>query len=175
MHGRIRYLYHSATAAPGSQWKRINYTKIAVLKSGDMITLCGMPNRHPETLTRRKGLSPDENVNLLLELSENESDGVKWVKQSTTSQQVPGKCVVATYAVKSAVTSHQGPRNSPQQGARFLYLSLFVALNTHTVDSTIWLGSTQILRENTQEELRDLLSLFLFSQPHKRTCGVTAI
>ncbi|GFU16506.1 hypothetical protein TNCV_836711 [Trichonephila clavipes] len=32
-------------------------------------------NRHPEMMTRRKGLSPDENANLLGEFSENELDG----------------------------------------------------------------------------------------------------
>ncbi|GFX92124.1 uncharacterized protein TNCV_1740441 [Trichonephila clavipes] len=31
--------------------------------------------RHPETLTRREGLSPNEIVNLLRDLSTNESDG----------------------------------------------------------------------------------------------------
>ncbi|GFV67036.1 uncharacterized protein TNCV_357211 [Trichonephila clavipes] len=34
-----------------------------------------MQNRHPETMIRRKCLSPDEIANLLRELSENESDG----------------------------------------------------------------------------------------------------
>ncbi|GFY23623.1 hypothetical protein TNCV_1039221 [Trichonephila clavipes] len=34
-----------------------------------------MSSRHPDTMTHRKRLSPDEIVNVMQELSENESDG----------------------------------------------------------------------------------------------------
>ncbi|GFU14633.1 cytochrome P450 2J5 [Trichonephila clavipes] len=40
-----------------------------------------------------------------------------------------------------------------------------------TGDSTIWLGSTPILRENTLEVVRGLPPLFPCHQPHERTCS----
>ncbi|GFT57784.1 hypothetical protein TNCV_4865381 [Trichonephila clavipes] len=47
-------------------------TAIKCVFSGNVTT-----SRHPETIDRRKGLSPNDIPNLLLEISENESEGGK--------------------------------------------------------------------------------------------------
>ncbi|GFV02476.1 uncharacterized protein TNCV_1024041 [Trichonephila clavipes] len=41
----------------------------------------------------------------------------------------------------------------------------------HASNSTIWLGSIPILRENNLEEARSLPSIFPFHQPRESTCG----
>ncbi|GFT37027.1 hypothetical protein TNCV_175461 [Trichonephila clavipes] len=45
----------------------------------------------------------------------------------------------------------------------------------HVGDSAIWLDSTPIRRETLWRVVRGLPSIFHFHQPHKRTCGSTAI
>ncbi|GFS99474.1 hypothetical protein TNCV_4534431 [Trichonephila clavipes] len=66
----------------------------------------------------------------------------------------------------------RGPRNSSWQRARCTP-AVGRSFEHHTDDSTFWLGSTLILWKNTL-----LVSgpppLFLFHQPHERTCGSMA-
>ncbi|GFW96606.1 hypothetical protein TNCV_2846631 [Trichonephila clavipes] len=66
--------------------------------------------------------------------------------------------------------SDRGPRNSSRQRAGCTPV-VSRRFQHHTGDSTIRLGSTPILRENTLEVVRDLPPLFPFDQPHERTCG----
>ncbi|GFW14465.1 hypothetical protein TNCV_298851 [Trichonephila clavipes] len=63
--------------------------------------------------------------------------------------------VVVTYAASSTVTSDQGPRNSSRQGASCTPV-VSRSIEHHTGDSTIWHGSTSILRENALGVVRGL-------------------
>ncbi|GFT84732.1 hypothetical protein TNCV_2767381 [Trichonephila clavipes] len=65
--------------------------------------------------------------------------------------------------------SHRG------EGLDFFTPVVNLSLKHHGGDSTIWIGFTPILWENTLEVVKDLRRQFPFHQLHERTCGSTAI
>ncbi|GFW75007.1 hypothetical protein TNCV_2678751 [Trichonephila clavipes] len=67
---------------------------------------------------------------------------------------------VGAYATSSTVMSAQGPRNSSRLSARFLRLTLALALSTLQATVQFCLGSVPIFRENTLGVARGLLQLF---------------
>ncbi|GFX97221.1 hypothetical protein TNCV_557111 [Trichonephila clavipes] len=77
-------------------------------------------------------------------------------------------CVVAN--ATCLTSSDRSPQNSSWQGARCTPV-VNRSFEHHTGDSTIWLVSTPILRENTL----GLPPLIPCRQPHVRTCGSTAV
>ncbi|GFU06034.1 hypothetical protein TNCV_3395521 [Trichonephila clavipes] len=77
---------------------------------------------------------------------------------------------------------HQIDSNIGSRSTKFLAakgkiftLAVIFSFEHNAGGSTIWLGSTPILRENTLGVAKSLPPLWPFHQPHERTCGSTAI
>ncbi|GFX79104.1 hypothetical protein TNCV_3913891 [Trichonephila clavipes] len=81
--------------------------------------------------------------------------------------------VVVSDAICSAV-SDRGLRNSSWQGASCMPV-VSRSFEHHTGDSTVFLVSTLILRENTLGVVRGIPPIFPFHQPQEGTCCSTVI